>query len=230
MRCRTLMTSALVVLAILAAKAAAPGWAQPPGPPRGTAIHENPLLPKDEEEKKILDAYAQMRKGSRYANVSETDGRLLRLLTEAVNAKHVVEIGTSTGESGVWFALALRKTGGKLTTHEISPDRAKIAEENFKSAGVDHLITVVVGNAHETVTKIDEPIDILFLDANPDGYIDYLEKLMPKVRPGGLIMAHNVRRPAPNPEFIKAITTDPNLETSFLLMEDSGISVTIKKR
>ena len=194
------------------------------------ATIENPLLPKDDEERKILEALERMRQGPRYANVSETDGRLLRLLTEAVNAKHVVEIGTSTGESAVWFALALRKTGGKLTTHEINPQRAKIAEDNFKMAGVDHLITVVVGDAHETITRIDEPIDILFLDANPGGYIDYLDKLLPKVRPGGLVIAHNMRWPAPNPDYIEAITKNPELETSFLLMEGCGIGVTMKKR
>jgi caffeoyl-CoA O-methyltransferase len=226
----------LAVLAVLAVpvtvKLVATAGAQPPGDGarRGGAIHENPLLPKDDEEGKILEALTRMRQGPRYANVSEADGRLLRLLTEAVNAKHVVEIGTSTGESGVWFALALRKTGGKLTTHEINPQRAKIAEDNFKTAGVDHLITVVVGDAHETITRIDEPIDIIFLDANPGGYIDYIEKLLPKLRPGGLLIAHNMRSPAPNPDYIKAITTDPNLETSFLLMEASGIGVTLKKR
>ncbi len=221
MRRKTLVAGLMVICSMLAATT----WAQRPG----SAI-ENPLLPRDEEEQKILEALAKMRQGPRYANVSETDGRLLRLLTEAVNAKHVVEIGTSTGESGVWFALALRKTGGKLTTHEISPQRAKIAEANFKMAGVDHLITVVVGDAHETITRIDEPIDILFLDANPGGYIDYLDKLLPKVRPGGLVIAHNMRWPAPNPDYIEAITKNPELETSFLLMEDAGIGVTMKKR
>ncbi|MDY0170089.1 MAG: class I SAM-dependent methyltransferase [Thermoguttaceae bacterium] len=207
-------------------------WAQGPGEAgrRPGSTIENPLLPKDDEERSILETLERMRQGPRYANVSETDGRLLRLLAEATNAKHVVEIGTSTGESGVWFALALRKTGGRLTTHEISPERARIAEENFKTAGVDHLITVAVGDAHETITRIDEPIDILFLDANPGGYIDYLDKLLPKVRPGGLIIAHNMRRPAPNPAYIEAITKNPELETSFLLMEGSGIGVTMKKR
>ncbi len=217
---------------ILATAMVLPGFAQRGGfqPRRPATDYENPFQAKDEEEQKILDALVEMRKGPRYANVSEQDGRLLRLLTEATNAQHVVEIGTSTGESGVWFALALRKTGGKLTTHEINPQRAQIAEENFRRAGVDHLITVVLGDAHETVTEIDEPIDILFLDANPEGYMDYLEKLVPKIRPGGLIIAHNMRSPPPNPDYVRAITTNPDFETTFLLMEASGIGVTLIKR
>lgn len=174
-----------------------------------------------------------MRQGPRFANVSPTDGRLLRLLTEAVDAKRVVEIGTSTGESAVCFALALKKTGGHLFTHEIDPDRARIAQENFKLAGVEDVITVVLGDAHETVKRYQEdkqPIDILFLDADKEGYIDYLEKLVPLIRPGGLIIAHNMNPRQADARYVKAITQDPNLETSFLLMEGAGVGVTLKKR
>jgi len=170
--------------------------AQPPRRPGGMGVDpaafDAPPLPQDDAEKKILDAMTLMRQGPRYRNVSVSDGRLLRLLTETTGAKQVVEIGTSTGESAVWFALALRSTGGHLYTHEIDPGRAKIAEENFKKAGVDELVTVILGDAHETVKQHTEPIDILFLDADKDGYIDYLEKLVPLVRPGGLIIAHNM--------------------------------------
>ena len=163
-------------------------------------------------------------------NVSFEDGRFLRLQTEAINAKHVIEIGTSNGYSGLWFCMALRNTGGKLTTFDIDPERIKLAKENFKRAGVDNLVTIIEGDAHDKVKILKEPIDIVFLDADKPGYPDYLKKLLPLVRHGGLILAHNVRRPTPSPEFIKAITTDPNLETMFVLMQGSGISVTLKKR
>jgi predicted O-methyltransferase YrrM len=126
--------------------------------------------------------------------------------------------------------LALRSTGGKLITHEIDPERAKIAQENFRKAGVSDLITVVLGDAHETVKQHKNPIDILFLDADKRGYIDYLDKLLPLVRPGGLIIAHNMRYPNPDPDYLKAITKDPKLDTSFLLMEGAGVGVTLKKR
>ena len=160
-------------------------------------------------------------------NVPQEDGRVLRLLTEATGAKHVVEIGTSNGYSGIWFCLALRTTGGKLTTHEIDARRASLARENFKRAGVDKLVTLVEGDAHETVMKLKEPIDILFLDADKEGYIDYLNKLLPLVRPGGLILAHNVG--SAGQDFNKAITADPNLETVFQ-GRGQGLSVTLKKR
>jgi predicted O-methyltransferase YrrM len=190
-------------------------------------------IASDDAEQKILDVLADMYINQRRGmmNVQPEDGRMMRLLTEAVNAKHVVEIGTSNGYSGIWFCLALRKTGGKLTTHDIHEGRAAMARENFKRAGVDQLVTIVIGDAHETVKKLEEPIDVLFLDADKAGYIDYLDKLLPLVKPGGLILAHNTTNVrGPMEDYIKAVTTNPKLETKFIHKHDQGIGVTLKKR
>lgn len=183
-----------------------------------------------ELERRVLDALATIQAGDRHLNVSSADGRVLRQLVETLDAQKVVEIGTSTGESAIWMALGLRGTGGKLITHEIDADLAERARANFELAGVDDLVTIVLGDAHETVLALEGPIDLLFLDADKSGYVDYLEKLLPKVRPGGLIVAHNMRRPTPDPRYLDAITNDPALETSFLLMDGAGLGVTLKKR
>jgi predicted O-methyltransferase YrrM len=191
---------------------------------------EKPPLAADEQEGRILATLKAMREGPGFANVSPTDGRLLRMLAEAIGAKRVVEIGTSTGESAVWLALGLRKTGGHLFTHEIDEGRANIARANFEKAGVDDVVTLILGDAHETVKRYEEPIDLLFLDADKEGYIDYLEKLLPLVRPGGLIVAHNMNTRQADPDYVKAITEDPKLETLILLKEGTGVGVTLKKR
>jgi len=227
----------LVILAAVLILAAVESLTAQPGP-RGrdfggrrgrgfSAAPQRPPVPADEEEKNILSVLENMRlnQGRGMMNVPREDGRLLRLFTEAIGAKHVVEIGTSNGYSGIWFCLALRTTGGKLTTHDIDAGRAALARENFKRAGVDKLVTLVFGDAHETVTRLKEPIDILFLDADKPGYTDYLNKLLPLVRPGGLILAHNVDSTGQN--FIDAVTTNPNLETLFQVQ---GLGVTLKKR
>ena len=198
--------------------------------PRGDLSFANPILPKDAEEGKILTVLEEMRAGRGFANVSVRDGRMLRLLAETIGAQRVVEVGTSTGESAVWFALALRKTGGHLYTHEIDAERARIARENFRKAGVDTLITLIEGDAHDTVQQHEGPIDIVFLDADKSGYPDYLDKLLPHVRPGGLVIAHNMNRPAPDPRYIEAITQNPKLETAFVWMEEAGLGITMKKR
>jgi predicted O-methyltransferase YrrM len=203
-------------------------FGRPGGGAEFSAFDKAPMA-KSEGEKKILDVLSDMdaNQNRGMMNVPPEDGRLLRLLTEAVGAKHVVELGTSNGYSAIWFCLALRKTGGKLTTHEIDAHRASLARENFKRAGVDNLITLVEGDAHNEVTKIKEPIDLLFLDADKEGYIDYLNKLLPLVRQGGLIIAHNITPGMADPKYVEAITTNADLESVLL---NGGVSVTLKKR
>jgi len=187
----------------------------------------NPTLPKTDSEKRSLSAISEAVKAKElYANVPASDGRMLRLLTEAVNAKNVVEIGTSTGISGMWFSMALERTGGHLTTFEFDHPRAELARAHFKKAGVDKRVTLVEGDAHQTITKLKDPIDVVFIDAEKEGYPDYLHKLLPLVRPGGLILAHNANMV---PDYVKLVTSDANLESSFY-MEGNQLVVTLKKR
>jgi predicted O-methyltransferase YrrM len=196
-------------------------------------VTQRPPIPSSQQEKRILDVLDAMCHG-RYSgllSVPPEDGRVLRLLTEAIGAKRVVEIGTSNGYASLWFCLALRTTGGRLTTFEIDPHRAVLARENFKRAGVDKLVTLVEGDAHEKVTQLKGPIDIVFIDADKNGYLDYLRKLLPLVRPGGLILAHDTTDVASQmQDYLDAVTTDPELETIFLHQQGSGIGVTLKKR
>ncbi len=202
------------------------------GPRRSpeVATIESPSLGKSKAEQRVLDVLKDMEGQRRgHMNVPTEDGRLLRLLAATSGARHVVEIGTSNGYSSLWFCLALRDTGGRLTTLEIDEGRAAEARGNFKRAGVEDLITLVMGDAHETVKDLKGPIDIVFIDADKPGYPDYLEKVLPKVRPGGLIIGHNMRSPAPSPEYIKAVTSNPELETLFLNMHAAGIGVSLKK-
>jgi len=205
-----------------------------PGPDRAKVDWIDPApLAADEQEERILRVLDDMRLTQRRGNmnVDPQDGRILRILTESIGAKHVVEIGTSNGYSAIWFCLALRTTGGRLTTHDIDERRAKLARENFKRAGVSDIVTLVMGDAHETIKKIKEPIDVLFLDADKAGYLDYLEKLLPLVRPGGLILAHNTTNlGSAMQDYTKAVTTDPDLETKFIHTQYQGIGITLKKR
>ncbi len=225
----------LAALALLPVEAQEPGGSPRRGPgPRGSRSESfsSSFLPKSEREKAVFAVLEDMDRTQRRGSLSVPmeDGRILRVLTESTGAKHVAEIGTSIGYSGLWFCLALEQTGGKLTTFEIDPGRAAQARQNFKRAGMDKVVTVIEGDAHEKVKNLKEPIDILFLDADKEGYIDYLEKLLPAVRPGGLVVAHNITPGMADPRYLKAITSNPELESLFLNLDRSGISVTLKKR
>jgi len=185
------------------------------------------------QEMKILSVLEEILhdKYSVMLSVPPEDGRVLRLLAEATDAKKVVEIGTSNGYASIWFCLALRATGGKLTTFEIDPERVSLARENFKRAGVDKLVTIIEGDAHEKVKMLKEPIDIVFIDADKGGYLDYLNKLLPLVKPGGLIIAHNTTDAGSlMQDYLEVVTTNPELETIFLHEQTTGIGVTLKKR
>jgi predicted O-methyltransferase YrrM len=206
---RTLVTIAVAGAALASLEAAAAG--------------------RTDSEKRILSVLDEMRAaGKTYLSVPPEDGRALRLLTEAAGAKTVVEIGTSTGYSGLWFCLALQGTGGRLITFEIDPGRAAAARKNFQQAGVDAMVTVVEGDAHQKVATLKGPIDVVFLDADKEGYVDYLRKLLPLVRPGGLLTAHNVGM-AGVTEYLKEVAANPELET-IIYREGAGLAVTLKKR
>ena len=182
------------------------------------------------EEKRVLEVLADVYRNQRYLSVPEEDGRLLRVLAESIGAKHVVEVGTSTGYSGLWLLLALTRTGGQLTTYEIDRGRLEQARANFARAGLASLATLVLGDAHVEVRKLKGPLDLVFLDADKEGYLDYLSALLPRVRAGGLVVAHNMASPPPDPAYVRAITTEPALETVFLNMHEAGVGVTLKKR
>ena len=188
---------------------------------------DHPPLAHSDAEKRILAVIGEaVRKNELYANVPALDGRMLRVLAESTGAKQVLEIGTSTGISGLWFLLALHATGGHLTTMDIDAERIALAREHFQQAGVDSLVTIVQGDAHANIAKLKGPFDIVFIDAEKPGYVDYLNRVLPLVRPGGLILAHNIEMV---PDYVKAITTNPVLDTVFY-MQGNQLAVTLKKR
>lgn len=184
-------------------------------------------LPATAGEKKILSEINHVASAHQtYLSVPQRDGRALRVLAEAADAKQVVEIGTSTGFSGLWLCLALQRTGGHLTTFEINHQRAMEARQHFGDAGVSNLVTVVEGDAHRQISQLKGPIDLVFLDADKGGYVDYLNKLLPLVRPGGLIVAHNIGLV---PDYVSEVNSNPKLETIFYT-QGAGMGITLKKR
>jgi len=190
---------------------------------------ERAPLGRSPEEKRVLTVLEEIYRDQRYLSVPEEDGRLLRILVESIHAQHVVEVGTSTGYSGLWILLALARTGGRLTTYEIDRGRHAMARRNFERAGLAGQTTLVLGDAHVEIARTKDSVDLVFLDADKDGYPDYLEKLAPRVRPGGLIVAHNMASPPPDPRYIEAVTADPAYDTVFLNMHAAGVGVTLKK-
>jgi predicted O-methyltransferase YrrM len=137
---------------------------------------------------------------------------LLTLLTRLVGAEQAVEVGTFTGLSALSIALGLRD-GGRLLCCDVSEDWTAVARRFWKEAGVDHRIELRIGPAIDTLQALPaEPfVDVAFIDADKTGYIGYWEELVPRVRPGGILLVDNVLQqgritdPAADDESVLAI-------------------------
>ncbi len=164
-------------------------------------------------------------------NISETDGKILFGIIVENNYKSALEIGTSTGHSAIWIAWALSKTGGKLITIEINEERYKKAISNFKKAGLSDFIIPILGDAHDLVYKMEGPFDFIFIDADKDWYKNYAMALIPKLRAGGCLTAHNVlnRFMRGVRDFLDYIYSLPYMETRIDNSTRSGISISYKK-
>jgi len=143
----------------------------------------------DEKVRKFLNDHSH----SWYdMNIPKVDGELLYSLIIKGNYKSALEIGTSTGHSGIWIAWALSKTGGKLITIEIDEERHKTALENFRQAGLSDYIDARLADAHKLVKELRGPFDFVFSDADKEWYKNYFIDVDPKLKVGGCFTAHNV--------------------------------------
>lgn len=181
---------------------------------------------------KRVRAFLEQRQGSwNDLNVPAVDGQVLHDLIVKRRFTQALEIGTSTGHSGIWIAWALSKTGGRLTTIEIDPRRHNEAMANFKEAGVDRYIDARLGDAHELTRTLAGPWDFVFSDADKDWYSNYLSAVWPKVLPQGCFTAHNVSmRGSGITEFLAALDRLPDGSTTIDRSSSAGLSITCKIR
>jgi predicted O-methyltransferase YrrM len=128
----------------------------------------------------------------RMLNITPDTGRFLWILVRAARATRILEVGTSNGYSTIWLADAARATGGRVVTLEHDPNKVRLARENLQRAGVAGRVDVREGPAADTLSGVPGPFDLAFLDADRANYRTYLELVIPKLVPGGLLVADNV--------------------------------------
>ena len=169
-------------------------------------------------------------------NVPEVDGQLLYDIIIKNGYTKALEIGTSTGRSGIYIAWALSKTGGRLTTVEIDENRHNEAQSYFKELGLDKFIDARLADAHELVPELEGPWDFVFIDADKGWYTNYAKAVMPKLEPGGCIAAHNVyqsrgrySRRGGTGGYYAFMEEQEEYENSILSESRSGLSVSYKR-
>lgn len=170
-------------------------------------------------------------------------GRILKMLTTMIAPRRVLELGTYAGYSALSIAEGLREDA-HLHTIEIDDEMEDFIRQRFNESPYGHRITLHIGNAVDIIPSLgDEPWDMIFIDANKRSYIDYYRMLLPRLRPGGYILADNtlwdgkVTDPQHNydaqtrgiMEFNDLIASDPAVERVILPLRD-GLTIIRKKQ
>jgi caffeoyl-CoA O-methyltransferase len=119
------------------------------------------------------------------------EGTLLQFLVWTTAASRVLEIGTFTGFSAQMMAAALPEDG-VVVTCEVDPETADLAREHFKKSPHGHKIDLRLGRALDTLSTLSGPFDLVFIDADKTGYVDYYERAMDLLSPRGIIAVDNV--------------------------------------
>ncbi|MFQ5415660.1 MAG: O-methyltransferase [Myxococcota bacterium] len=128
-----------------------------------------------------------------YIPVSREQGHFLYLTVRALNAKTVVEFGTSFGISTIYLAAGIRDNGGgQVIGSEIEPSKHARAVANLESAGLTAFSDVRQGDALETLREVPEPVDLVLLDGWKDLYLPILKLLQPRLRAGAVLLADNI--------------------------------------
>jgi predicted O-methyltransferase YrrM len=147
--------------------------------------------------------------------VSAQQGKFLSLMAGAIGARRVLEIGTLGGFSSIWLARGVGPEGS-VTTLEYEPKHAEVARANLERAGVGDRVEVLVGAALETLPTLTGPFDLVFIDADKENYLAYLDWAVKLTRPGSVIVVDNVIRDgkvlSPDPDDARVTATRKTLE------------------
>lgn len=125
--------------------------------------------------------------------VSAQQGKFLCLLAGAINARRILEIGTLGGFSAIWLARGAGPQG-RVVTLEYEAKHAEVARENLQRAGVADRVEVMVGAALDTLPTLRGPFDLVFIDADKENNVAYVEWAVRLARPGSVIVVDNVIR------------------------------------
>jgi len=135
-----------------------------------------------------------IREGLPEVSISPSQGKLMQMLSRMTNARRILEVGTLGGTSAIWLARALPE-GGKLISLELDAHFADVARHSIEYAGLSDKVEIRVGPAADSLARMnpdsEEPFDVIFIDADKDGYPKYLEMCLPLLREGGLLLGDN---------------------------------------
>ena len=129
-------------------------------------------------------------------NVGREAGVFINLLAREAGCRRILELGTSYGYSAIWLADAARANGGKVISLDVAGYKQADAAKSLAAAGLEGFVEFQTGDALEIIPRLHGPFDFVLVDLWKDLYGPCLELVLPKLAPGGLIVADNMLRPA----------------------------------
>jgi predicted O-methyltransferase YrrM len=163
----------------------------------------------------------------RARQVSRTTGQLLFALVAPQADCEVLEIGGSRGYSAIWLAAGVRHLGGRVVSLENDPAKAEAWRRNIADAGLEEWAELVEGDAFETLPRIEDVFDLVFIDAEKDDYERLFGLARRLIEPGALVVADNVLSHAdPLAQYSAARQADPSL-SSVTVPLDRGLELSV---
>jgi predicted O-methyltransferase YrrM len=187
----------------------------------------------------ILIEMEELARKKEFPAVGPDVGMLLNILTRALNARSVLELGSGYGYSALWIARALG-SDGRITCTDMDPGNAELARSFFARAGLQSRLTFMVGDALDLIDHLEGPYDIVFNDLDKEHYPAVIDKVAPRLRQGGLFITDNalwhgsVTEPDGADEqtsavvaFNRRLKTDARFHTVILPLRD-GVSLSVR--
>lgn len=166
---------------------------------------------------------------SQALNITDPDvGKLLYVQAVGAKARSLVEIGAGGGYATIWLGLAAQINGGTLTSYEIDAAKAARAQESVAAAGLSDVVTVVNADAREALRAEHDPLDFVYIDADPEQYETYFDVVYKQLNVGSLLIADRIHEnESALEDYVSYMQNHPNLDSVTVPMAH-GLEVTVK--
>jgi len=175
----------------------------------GALFAAEPAKTSPEFRKKFIESFPH-----NGLSTAPGDAMMLRILVESRNAKRGVEVGAAIGYGAVNMGIGFERTGGHLYSLDIDPKSVRTTRENLEKVGLEKVVTVIEGDALQTLAKLTGEFDFVFIDAAKPQYLGYLKAIEPKLKKGAVVVADNViKSERAMKDFLEYIQGSPDYET-----------------
>ena len=160
------------------------------------------------------------------------DAMFLRILVENGKLKRGIEVGSAFGFGAINMGIAFERNGGQLISLDIDPEMVKTSRDSIQKMGLGKTCTVIEGDALKTLPTLEGEFDFIFIDALKRDYLKYLQAVLPKMKPGALIVADNVIQSARDmKDYLEFVQNDKDFDTVIVrssMDKDDGMAISYK--